>query len=224
MTRNIGLTLNINKLRNYRRDWPWERFVGSDACLKWSFRDLRQLDQTLLLVPGRKVAVQAGGNLGLFPKRLAEEFEEVITFEPDAKLYAAMRINAPERNIRSIRAALGEERTPISMRCSRRDPSGRAVHEGLTHVSGAGAIPQMRLDDLNLPACDLIYLDIEGYELFALRGAEQTIHRHRPVIGVENNRASTYYGVERETIQEWIVSKNYKLSFKLNSDEVYIPC
>lgn len=212
------------KPQAYRPQWPWKQFRGSAACLKWSFRDLQQLDKTLPLVPGRKCVVQAGGNLGLFPKRLAEEFERVITFEPDAKLFAFLKLNAPENNIEAIRAALGDSRDPIAMRCSRRDTSGRAVHEGLTHVHGSGPIPQVRLDDMNLSACDLIYLDIEGYELFALRGAEQTIERHRPVIGVENNRASMHYGVLRETIQQWIVSKNYKLSFKLNSDEVYIPC
>lgn len=217
-------TIKLAKLRAYRRNWPWDNFLGSPACLKWSFRDLQQLDQTIEITPGRELVVQAGGNLGLFPKRLAEDFRQVITFEPDAKLYAKLRINAPEPNIRAIHAALGQDRTPIGLSRSRRDTSGRAVHEGLTHVKGPGAIPQVLLDDLNLPACDLIYLDIEGYEMFALRGAERTIDRFRPVIGVENNKASTYYGVERETIQKWIISKNYKLSFKLNSDEVYIPC
>ena len=216
--------MKLAKLVAYRKDWPWDAFLGSPACLKWSFRDLQQLDEALKLVPGRKLVVQAGGNLGIFPKRLAEEFSRVITFEPDAKLFARLKLNAPEPNIQAIRAALGESNEPIGLACRRRDTSGRAVHEGLTHVSGKGVIPQVRLDDMNLSACDLIYLDIEGYELFALRGAERTIERHRPVIGVENNRASTYYGVQRETIQQWILSKNYKLSFKLNSDEVYIPC
>lgn len=220
----IFTTLNIRRLRKYRPQWPWVNFVGSDACLKWSFRDLQQLDIALKFVPGRKCVVQAGANLGLFPKRLAEEFKRVITFEPDARLYAATRTNAPERNIEVIRAAVGYERTHVSMACKRRDTSGRAVHEGLTHVAGEGAIPQMRIDDLNLPACDLIYLDIEGYEYYALLGAERTIDQHRPVIGVENNRASLYYGVKRETIQNWILSKNYKLQFTLNSDEVYVPC
>lgn len=216
--------VKLSKLQAYRKDWPWDSFKGSPACLKWSFRDLQQLDKTLLVVPGRKLVVQAGGNLGLFPKRLAEEFEQVITFEPDAKLFAKLKFNAPEGNIQAIRAALGCQRTPVRLSSRRRDSSGRASHEGLTHVSGYGVIPQVMLDDMGLPACDLIYLDIEGYEFFALLGAEKTIDRFRPVIGIEVNRNIGFYGQKAETLRSWIVSKNYKLSFTLNSDEVYIPC
>lgn len=216
--------LNYQALRRYRRNWPWTRFVGSTACLKWSFRDLQQLDKALKLTTRRQIAVQAGGNLGLFPKRLAEEFVRVITFEPDAQLYAALKRNAPEVNIEAIRACLGYERTPVSLSAHRRDSSGRPSHEGLTHVSGAGTIPQVRLDDFNLPACDLLYLDIEGYEMFALQGAEETIDRFRPVIGVEINRSTTFYGIDADELRNWILSKNYKLSLQMNSDEVYVPC
>lgn len=216
--------IRMDKLRAYRRHWPWEQFKGSPACLKWSFRDLQQLDSALRLVPGRKLVVQAGGNLGLFPKRLAEEFEQVITFEPDQKLFAKLKLNAPEPNIRAIRAAIGNTRTSVGLSAMRRDTSGRPSHEGLTHVSGYGTIPQMLIDDLKLEVCDLIYLDIEGYEFFALLGAEKTIDRFRPVIGIEVNRNIGFYGQKAEKLRSWIVSKNYKLSFVLNSDEVYIPC
>lgn len=217
-------TLNYQLLRKYRRNWPWTRFAGSAACLKWSFRDLQQLDKAMKLTRGRACAVQAGGNLGLFPKRLAEEFARVITFEPDERLYAATKRNAPESNIEVIRACLGYDRTPVSLSGKRRDSSGRPAHEGLTHVAGAGAIPQVRLDDYDLPACDLLYLDIEGYEMFALRGAEKTIDRFRPVIGVEINRNTSFYGIDAGELRKWITSKNYMLSLRMNSDEVYTPC
>lgn len=217
-------TMKLSKLQAYRRNWPWDAFLGSPACLKWSFRDLQQLDKCIAITPGRELVVQAGGNLGLFPKRLAEEFKQVITFEPDARLFSKMRLNAPEGNIRMIQGALGDSRDPVKVSCRRRDTSGRATHEGLTHVSGAGNIAQIRLDDMNLPACDLIYLDIEGYELYALRGAEKTIDKFRPVIGLEINKASAFYGIPADDVRGWVTKKNYKLSFRLNSDEVYIPC
>jgi FkbM family methyltransferase len=220
----IQHTLNMARLRAYRPNWPWDRFVGSPACLKWSFRDLQNLDAAMQLTPNRRCVVQAGGNLGIFPKRLAEEFARVITFEPDRALYSKLKVNAWESNVEAIRAALGCERTPVSMSGRRRDASGRPTHEGLTHVAGSGAIPQVRLDDMKLAHCDLLYLDIEGYELYALMGAERTIERCRPVIGVEINRNIEFYGHTAGQLRSWIISKNYKLSFALNSDEVYVPC
>ncbi len=46
------------------------------------------------------------------------------------------------------------------------------------------ALDACRLDDLQLPGCDLIVLDMGGNESEALRGAQATINRHRPVIVV----------------------------------------
>lgn len=203
--------------------WDWKQFMGSDACLKWARRDLETLVAALTYVPGRTACVQAGGNLGIFPKRLAQEFETVYTFEPEAALFAAMVNNAPEQNIVKMQAALGCERIPVRMECSRRDDSGRAVHEGLTHVAGHGTIPTLLIDDLGLQACDLIYLDVEGWEYFALRGAVQTVRRCRPVIAVEINRNIAFSGRTADDLRQLILSWDYVHRLTMHSDEVYVP-
>lgn len=46
----------------------------------------------------------------------------------------------------------------------------------------------VRIDDLGLPACRLIKIDVEGMETDVLQGAAETIRRHRPILFVENNR------------------------------------
>lgn len=54
--------------------------------------------------------------------------------------------------------------------------------------SGAGAVPTVALDDyvreLELPRVDFIKLDIEGAELQALQGAEDTLRRFRPRLAI----------------------------------------
>lgn len=216
-------TLKLKTLRAYR-SWPWEMFRGSAACLKWSFRDLMNLDATMAFVTDRSLAVQAGGNLGLFPKRLAEDFKVVHTFEPDAHLFKCMQFNVNESNVVMRQAALGNSNDGVNVLCRRRDPTGKPEHEGLTHVSGRGKIPQVRIDDMDLKTCGLIYLDIEGYELYALRGAEKTIERCRPVIGVEINKNIAYYGGTKQQVRDWIIGKGYKKVADLHSDEVFVPC
>lgn len=203
--------------------WDWRTFKGSPECLKWSRRDLESLEAALKLTPGRTAAVQAGGNLGIFPKWLARVFQTVYTFEPDRKLFAILCKNAPEKNIVKMQAALGYDRALVRMECTRRDDSGRAVHEGLTHVAGPGTVPTLRIDDLGLGVCDLIYLDIEGYEFFALRGAEETIRRCRPVIAVEINRNIEFEGVTAEDLRGYIRTLGYQHAVTLHSDEVYVP-
>jgi hypothetical protein len=54
----------------------WPDDVGS----KWehSLRHVQSLEWAIAACPERRVAIQAGGNIGLWPKRLAESFEQVL--------------------------------------------------------------------------------------------------------------------------------------------------
>jgi FkbM family methyltransferase len=215
-------TMNMKRFKRYRPDWDWKGLSGSAACIKWGFRDLESLDKTLQLVKRKHTVVQAGGNIGLFPKRLAEEFKVVHTFEPDAQLFKHMQLNAPEKNIVMHQCAIGDSNAGVRLAHVRRDASGRPEHEGLTHVAGEGEIPQIKIDDMKLRHCDLIYLDIEGYELNALRGARATILTNTPVIAVEVNRNITYYGQSAEELRLWLRECGYTRVLESHSDEVFI--
>lgn len=202
-----------------------KKFTGSALELKWNRKDLDSLKQVVTMVPKRRVAVQAGACLGVFPKYLSSEFAAVYTFEPSPPLFVQMIGNVPESNVIRFQAALGNERgNMLTAVCKRRASDKNAMHEGMTHLIQGGIIPTMRLDDLALPFCDLIYLDIEGWELYALRGAQETIMRHRPVIGCEIGRAMAYLGITGDELRAHIASLDYKFAVKIRSDEVFIPC
>lgn len=202
--------------------WEWDTFKGSAEALKWNRRDLTGLDAVIARTPGRTAAIQAGANLGIFPKRLAASFKTVYTFEPAADLFAILMHNAPERNILKYQAALGDVRRTVGVSRVRRD--GKAnCHEGITHVAGNGNIPTLRIDDLGLKVCDLICLDLEGWELYALRGAVETIHRCRPVLCVEVNKNQEFVGIRRDFLRDAVKALGYRFAETLRSDEVYVP-
>lgn len=196
--------------------------LGSAEALKWGRRDLTHLDAVLQIVPGRTAVVQAGGNLGIFPKRLATEFASVYCFEPAPDLFQMMSANAPEPNILKFQAALGFRRELVGVSRVRRDGKPNN-HEGITHVVPGGSIPTLRIDDLTLPVCDLIYLDIEGSELDALRGSVETLKRCRPVVAVEVNKNLQYVGVTEEQITAFITSQGYRHAFNVGSDRAFVP-
>ena len=205
-----------------RYTWRAAWFEGGQSALKWALRDLPYLDKVVGMVPRRHVAVQAGGNLGLYPKRLAMKFRTVYTFEPALDLFPIMTRNAPEKNIVRMQAALGYHRALVGMSRKRRDGKPDA-HEGITHVDGPGVIPTLRLDDLALPECDLLCLDLEGWELYALQGAERTIARCRPVLCVEVNKSAAFVGIEQEDVRRYVASLGYRFAERLQSDEVWLP-
>lgn len=197
-------------------------FVGGAYALKYAKRDLPRLEQVIGMTRGKTACVQAGGNLGVWPKRLAQSFGVVFTFEPAADLFALLCRNAPEPNIVKLQAALGDERGLVGLSRERRDGKTNN-HEGITHVSGDGIVPTLRIDDLGLSACDLVYLDLEGYELFALHGARLTIERCRPVLAVEINKSLGFYGLEASRVYEFIYSHAYREAAVLGPDHVFVP-
>lgn len=203
--------------------WRWHKLRGSDEALKWCRKELPKLDTIIARARGKTAAVQAGGHLGVFPKRLAESFATVYTFEPAPDLFALLMRNAPEPNIVKFQAALGDERCLIGLSRARRDASDKPEHEGLTHIDGPGVIPTLRVDDLGLDVCDLLYLDIEGWELYALRGALDTINVCRPLIAVEINKNAAFVGIDPEVVRQLILDQRYRLVGRYQSDEVFEP-
>jgi FkbM family methyltransferase len=180
------------------------------------------LDGLIALCPEKRVAVQAGGCLGIFPKRLAQSFATVYTFEPSPALFPKMVQNAQEPNIVRFQAALGEQSSFISVSQVRRDDKTNH-HEGITHVSGPGVIPMLRLDDLKLVTCDLLLLDLEGGELDALRGAQETLRRCRPVVSVEINKNLAYVGVTEDQILGFIRDRAYVHAANFAKDRAFVP-
>jgi FkbM family methyltransferase len=137
------------------------------------------LPVVLPLVKEKRVCVQAGGNVGVYPLALAEHFEWVLTFEPERENIACLRRNLNVDNVAMSRAALGAEPGTCAMTAAETDNCG-------THKVIAGdSVEVCTIDGLGLDACDLIWLDIEGAEADAIKGAMATIEKFSPIIVLE---------------------------------------
>jgi FkbM family methyltransferase len=141
-----------------------------------------QLDkrtEALKWVKNFRTAVDVGGHCGLWSMDLSKRFAQLHAFEPVALHRACWEKNvgiAPGAML--YPCALGETDGMVSIHTAN-------TSSGDSWVNGEGDIPLRRLDDFDLQDVDFIKLDCEGYELFALRGGEQTLLRCKPCIIVE---------------------------------------
>lgn len=207
----------IDLPRGYRLErglvWP----IDDSECARVAFDTLDDADAAIGLCRGSALAVQAGGNAGAWPLHFARSFNRVITFEPCPVNFAALAINvAAVEGITPIPFALGARGGAW---CGLDRIEGNA---GAHQITTGLEAPVMALDDLALPACDLIYLDIEGSEHAALIGALGTIARFKPVIAVEDKGLSERYGVRQGTCEELLRGFGYHVARRHRRDVILV--
>jgi len=170
--------------------------------------------------------IQAGGNCGVWAVRFAAFFKRVYTFEPDPVNYKALMWNVkdyPDVITPFPFALTSKPKQRVSMV---REDRNCGAHQ-ITFNDQSEGLPTITIDDMAMPGdeeVDLIYLDIEGAEMLALRGAEETIRRARPVIAFEDKGLSIPFGYRQGDIEKWLASEfGYKVKYRPNRDVIMVP-
>jgi len=190
----------------------WPRYDHKpEKCFEFVTNGLGAIGVARRFLKRARACVQAGGHAGYWPRHLAEIFGHVYTFEPEPVLFECMYRNC--RGVQNMTAyphALGAThgtallKSHVSAGSWRIDPAGELDVE---------VVP---IDGLHLPYCDAIFLDVEGYEVEALKGAQQTIKRCRPLILVELLPRSA------EAIEAHLDSLNYRQVARFGRDGIYV--
>ena len=198
----------------------WWRPKSDRVSVQAVLGEVWKLDHVVKSLPvsRRRIAIQAGGHVGIFPMHLADLFECVHTFEPEPLNFKCLMRNTTKTNIVLHNTALGDKRGTIAL--VERD----ANNAGSVGVAPgvAGNIEVRRVDDCGFDHVDLIYLDIEGMEGPALWGASETVKRDRPVIVCENKGLDAESGTEG-SLNKFIAAHGYKCVGRLMRDDVFAP-
>lgn len=138
--------------------------------------------------------VDGGANIGchsLYFSGLVGASGGVLAFEPQRLVFQVLCANLALNELDNVFAfgeALGncEEMAFVPVL-----DYARVNNFGGVGLSSQGEpVRRLRLDDLGLPRCRLVKLDVEGSEVEALEGMVETLGRCRPILYVENDRPS----------------------------------
>jgi FkbM family methyltransferase len=189
-------------------------------CASVTFGQIKDADEAIKLCKKHDVVVQAGGNCGQWPLHLAKFFGSVFTFEADPDNFECLAQNTRNvNNIFCIATAVGD-----GGRAGMDYPEGRR-NMGAARIltKPDGSIRISKIDELALAACDLIQLDIEGFEPYAIAGAANTILTHRPVVMIEDKGLSEAYGYPEGWSTGVMEFMGYRFHSRINRDNIFVP-
>ena len=178
------------------------------------------------IVDRHSIILDVGANVGYFTLISAKKAKagKVFAFEPVKGLFQRLQKNIDQnylQNVEISQFAVGEADEDAVIFISSSENQGMSSVKPPENFSGVSqAVRIIRIDDWatkkNIKRLDIIKLDVEGSELFALRGMDQTLTRFKPVLIVEINPDTlAYFDLVPGDVLVYLNSRNY-IPFKIS--------
>ena len=152
-----------------------------------------------------------GAWVGTWTMKINPFCGRVIAFEPDPLHYECLVKNVPEE-VETHQLAVGNDKKMISLSEDNFTQAKRVV--------GEGNIPMVTIDSLNFTDVDLIKIDVEGYEMEVLKGADKTLENVKYLM-IELNNNSKKYGSSNLEIEKYLRKKGFRVMIKAWPDVVW---
>lgn len=146
-----------------------------------------------IIKPGMAV-VEVGSNIGAHTVPMARACAPgtLYAFEPQQRVFQILCANLALNGVTNVIAspdAVGAEPGTASIPPLDYSADGNFGGVSLQSTQAPGQkVRIIRLDDLDLPTLGLLKVDVEGFEVQVVTGAQATIRRCRPTLYIENDR------------------------------------
>ena len=175
-----------------------------------------QRDASLKYVRNWRTAIDVGANVGEWTRPLAKKFHHVICFEPNPNFRDCFNRNITESNVTLH---------PYGLSTHAHTAEQGTNHTHLNYVVGdtkprEGDIECRSLDSFDLSDVDYIKIDVDGFEIPVLQGAQETLKRNNPVINIEMKRDKRSGTVAK--CESILKELGYKFQKRTKSDEVWL--
>jgi FkbM family methyltransferase len=179
-----------------------------------------KLLDALAFVEKFDLAIDAGANYGIMTFHLNSKFKSVQSFEIEPKVRDCLKQNILNFNLDNVivhDCGLGDKEYSVSLKYLK-DSFGTRVDP--TNI--IGDIPIKSIDSFDLPSCDFIKIDCEGYEPHIINGAKETINRFHPVILMEDKNLSVDYGIDGKSAERILKNWGYQIIKQYTKDCIMI--
>ena len=197
--------------------WPKEE----TACYNWTNKQSDVPSAIMEYVTTKGVVVQAGGNAGWYTQLYSKKFNQVYVLEPDYLNFVCLTLNNPGPNVVKLQACLGKIHEQVNVVYTTTDRGRNHISVSSSDLEFTANIPVLTIDDLSLTRCDLIHLDIEGFEYFAFQGAIETIKKFKPIIAFEHNGLHARYNVDETEFFNFFKNLGYSQVGQYRDDLIF---
>ena len=188
-------------------------------------------------------AVECGAHVGAWSRELARRFERVVAIELNPASARCLRANlAPFPNATVVNCALGDRSGEVRVAAAKgsldsevrpgaADPptTPPAAQAPLLGQEGSEweVVPMRALDEVldgaAIGSIDYLKVHVNGYEVPVLRGARETIARHKPLMTVVIKKALANYGARPEDVFNLMGEMGYRVVSRLKPYWVFSP-
>jgi FkbM family methyltransferase len=200
-------------------DWYWIK--GDKNCFESVIEhwETHHVHSYFKHIKNYGTVVTGGTNCGMYARFYAKRFKHVYAFEPEPVAFTCMVNNNPYDHVIKLNAAIGHGHGIVGLyRVPQDVPGTDNLNIGMNIVQPASdqfQIPMMSIDSLGLTECDLIALDVEGFEQQAIEGAKKTISKYKPVIIAERFASQEQ--------QMFMKTLGYVYTEQSFLDSIYVP-
>lgn len=146
---------------------------------------------------GESTIIDAGANIGFHTIHFAKLGKQVYAFEPQSNIFNILStnilLNGVSNKVKQYRLGLGDKKTKLYMDSDSKHMESNIIYNfggrGLTkEASDAEEINLIKWDDefSQINKIDFIKMDIQGSEIYALKGMEKMLIKDKPWMLLEN--------------------------------------
>lgn len=163
-------------------------------CLYYNLYEPKYEKSMAALMAGARTVLDIGANIGQYSMLFATKARRVIAFEPVPTLAAQLReniaLNKLGDTVRVVEAAVSDRNSKVAIYVADDSNSGMASLVSST-TNRTIEVEAITIDSFltanDVDSVDLIKMDIEGAELYALRGMTMLLRDQTPPLVLEMN-------------------------------------